>query len=305
MSINKIGAYLKDELKNSIVRFNEEMMFHTSFRIGGIADIFISISHGSIDDIKRAVVIARDSAFPLKVIGCGSNLLISDDGLRGIVLDCKDALNQIVFNDNRVTVGAGCLLKNLSLEAAKRGLSGLEFSVGIPGSVGGALIMNAGANNCDISNVVETVKILDTDGNLFVLDKKDMSFGYRHSRLKGDKYIILSAELILNRGDREAISQLMEDEIKKRNEKFPLDFPNAGSIFKRPKEGYPGKWIEMAGCKGMRVGDAEVSVKHANFIINRGNAKARDVLSLIDKVKEMVFKKFDVALEPEIIFWDS
>lgn len=303
MLINKIGAYLKNELKNSILRFNEEMRLHTSFKIGGIADIFIS--HGSIDDIKKAVVTARNAAVPLKVIGCGSNLLISDNGVRGIVLDCKNALNQIIFNDNRVIVGAGCLLKNLSLEAAKRGLSGLEFAVGIPGSVGGALIMNAGANDCDISTVVATVNILDTDGNLFMLDKKDMSFGYRHSRLNGGKYIILSAELVLNRGNKEAISQLMENEIKKRNEKFPLDFPNAGSIFKRPKEGYPGKWIEMAGCKGMRVGDAEVSIKHANFIINRGNAKACDVLSLIDKVKEMVFKRFNVTLEPEIIFWDS
>lgn len=225
--------------------------------------------------------------------------------MRSVVLDCKTALNSIVFKGKKVKVGAGCTLKILSEQAAKRGLSGVELAVGIPGSVGGALIMNAGAYDYNIGNIVENVTVLDPDSNIIVIDKKHLSFDYRHSNLKDTNYIILSAELALENGNKKRLFKLMKDELENRIKKFPLDYPNAGSIFKRPKEGYPGKWIEMAGCKGMRIGDAEVSTKHANFIINKGNAKANDVIQLINKVKRIVFKKYNVSLEQEIIFWEA
>ena len=199
----------------------------------------------------------------------------------------------------------GALLKTFSERAADVGLSGVEQAVGIPGTVGGALIMNAGANGYNIGNLVESVTVLGLDGKIEVLKKGELSFNYRHSSLKNQDCIILQTELMLENGKNELICRLMNDELESRNKKFPLEYPNAGSIFKRPKEGYPGKWVEMAGCKGMSVGGAEVSTKHANFIINKCNAKAEDVLSLINKVQEAVFKKFKILLEKEIIFWGN
>ncbi|MGR3318375.1 MAG: UDP-N-acetylmuramate dehydrogenase [Candidatus Anammoxibacter sp.] len=303
MPLNEITSFLKTDLKNSTVRFNERMSLYTSFKIGGVADAVVS--PGSFDDLKKVVKIAHKTQIPLNVLGNGTNLLVSDEGVKSIVLDCKTALSSIAFNGRRVTVGAGCTLKTLAEEAAKRGLSGVELAVGIPGSVGGALIMNAGAYDYNIGNIVENVTVMDMEGNTFVMDKKNLSFDYRRSNLKDANYIILNAELALEKGETKRLFKFMQDELESRTKKFPLDYPNAGSIFKRPESGYPGKWIEMADCKGLRVGDAEVSTKHANFIINRGRAKASDVLQLIDKVQKIVFDKFNVSLEQEIIFWGA
>lgn len=301
MPLKEIISFLKYSLKCSTVRFNERMSLYTSFRIGGTADVLISPR--SFDDLVKVVEIGRSVQMPLNILGNGTNLLVSDRGVRSIVLDCKTALNSISFEGKTVKVGSGCALKTLSEEAANRGLSGVELAAGIPGSVGGALIMNAGAYEYNIGNFVKNVTVLDMEGNTIVLDKKHLSFEYRRSNLRDTNYIILGAELELEKGNKERLFKLMNDELENRAKKFPLDYPNAGSIFKRPKEGYPGKWIEMAGCKGMRIGDAEVSAKHANFIINKGNAKADDVIQLINKVREIVFSKFNVSLEQEIICW--
>lgn len=301
MQNNEIIAVLESNLKPSSLRYSECMGPHTSFRIGGAADVYVSPE--SLDEIICTVKIAKDMGVPLKVFGNGTNILVSDEGLRCIVLDCKRAVNDINFNGKRVDVGAGALLKTFSEKAADEGLSGVEQAVGIPGTVGGALIMNAGANGYNIGNLVESVTVLSMDGKIEVLKKGELSFNYRHSSLKNEDYIILQTELMLENGNKELICKVMSDEIENRNRKFPLEYPNAGSIFKRPKEGYPGKWVEMAGCKGMSVGGAEVSMKHANFIINKDNAKAKDVLCLIDKVQEAVLKKFKILLEKEIIFW--
>lgn len=303
MPQKETNSFLKTNLKNSIVRFNKRMSLYTSFKIGGVADVVVSPA--SFDDLVKVVKIARSMQIPLNILGNGTNLLVSDKGVRNIVLDCKTALNTIVFNGRRVKVGAGCTLKTLSEEAAKRGLSGVELAIGIPGSIGGALIMNAGAYEYNIGNIVENVAVLDMDGNTFVIDKKHLSFDYRQSSLRDRNYIILSTELMLEKGNKKRSLKLMNEELENRIKKFPLDYPNAGSIFKRPKDGFPGQWIEMAGCKGMRIGDAEVSTKHANFIINKGKAKADDVIQLINNVQKIVLKKFNVSLEQEIVFWGA
>ena len=301
MPLKDVTSFLKTDLKNSIVRLDERMSSYTSFEIGGVAEIVVS--PGSLNDLEKVAKIAHKTKIPLKVLGNGTNLLVSDDGVKNIVLDCKTALNNIVFDGRRVKVGAGCTLKTLAEESAKRGLSGVELAVGIPGSVGGALIMNAGAYDYNIGNIVENVTVMDMEGNTFVIDKKHLSFDYRYSSLRDANYIILSAELGLGKGEMKRLFKIMKDELENRVKKFPLDYPNAGSIFKRPEQGYAGKWIEMAGCKGMRIGGAEVSTKHANFIINKDRAKASDVMQLIDKVKKIVHDKFNVSLEQEIIFW--
>ncbi|MGR3220666.1 MAG: UDP-N-acetylmuramate dehydrogenase [Candidatus Anammoxibacter sp.] len=302
MPLKEIASFFKTDLKNSSVRFGERMSLHTSFKIGGVADAIVS--PGSFEDLKKVVEIAHKTQISLNVLGNGTNLLVSDEGIKSIVLDCKTVLNSIAFDGRRVKVGAGCTLKKLAEEAAKRGLSGVELAVGIPGSVGGALIMNAGAYDYNIGNIVENVTVMDMEGNTFVINKKNLSFNYRHSNLKDANYIILNTELSLEKGETKRLFKFMDDELESRLKKFPLDYPNAGSIFKRPEQGYPGKWIEMSGCKGLRIGDAEVSTKHANFIINKGKAKARDVIQLIEKVQKVVLDKFNVSLEMEIIFWE-
>ena len=301
MSLVKLNKSFTACLKESIVKFNEKMSLYTSFKIGGNADIFVVPS--SIDELVKVVNLAHNEQVKINVIGNGSNLLISDNGVRCVVVSCKIAMNKISFNGSNVLVGAGCSLETLSEETAKNGLSGLEMAVGIPGTVGGALIMNAGAHEYNIGNIVKNVTILDSEGNKRVLDKKELSFDYRYSNLRGLNCIILNTEIELSRGNKERLFKIMNNELQDRKKKFPLDYPNAGSIFKRPAEGFPGKWIEMAGCKGMRVGDAEVSLKHANFIINNGNASASDVMQLIRDIKKVVSDKFEVDLKEEIICW--
>lgn len=298
---DEIISILESSLKPESLRFGEDMRNHTSFKIGGNADVYVSPE--SVDEIKTIVKISKDNEIPLKILGNGTNILVPDEGLRSIVLDCKRAVNSVTFDGVRINAGAGVLLKSFSENAAEMSLSGVEQAVGIPGTVGGALIMNAGANGYNIGNLVESVTVIDMDGEISVLDKKELSFNYRHSNLKDENFIILQTVLSLVKGRKDAIWEVMNNELESRNRKFPLDYPNAGSIFKRPKEGYPGKWIEMSGCKGMCIGDAEVSYKHANFIINRGNAKADDVISLIAKVQAVVYEKCKVSLEREIIYW--
>lgn len=303
MPFNEIISFLDARLTNSAcVRTDEKMSSYTSFKIGGRADLLITPS--TLDDLTAVVEAAARFHIPLKALGNGTNLLVSDDGVYGLVLDCRKALGAVTFKGRRVSVGAGCTLKTLSEAAASNGLSGTELAVGIPGSVGGALVMNAGAYDFNIGSIVKSVTVLDRDGATVLLDKNDLTFEYRNSSLRESGYVILGAELELARGNRERLFRIMDEELRGRKGKFPLEYPNAGSIFKRPKDGYPGKWIEMAGCKAMQIGGAEVSTKHANFIINKGSASASDVLQLMDKVKNAVWRQFRVTLEQEIVYWD-
>lgn len=231
-----------------------------------------------------------------KIVGFGSNLIICDE-YDGTIIKL-DEFNDISFVDNVVQVGCGYSLSKLSMECAKRGLSGLEFACGIPGSVGGAVYMNAGAYGSSVSDVLTKVWVLD-DSSVKVLPARDLNFDYRTSIFKKKKYIILKAEFVLTHKDSNLILGDVKNIMTMRREKQPLEFPSAGSVFRNP-EGYSaGRLVEKAGLKGMRVGDAEVSLKHANFIVNRGNASAEDVIKLIGEVKKIIKDKYGVSLEEE------
>lgn len=262
----------------------------TSYKLSGkISKLVFPSSVSELKDVLK-------STDKYKIVGFGSNLIISES-YDGVIIKLSE-LNEISFNKNIVCVGCGYSLSKLSMECAKKGLSGLEFACGIPGSIGGAVYMNAGAYGMSISDVLSKVWVLDGT-EIKELGINDLNFDYRNSVFKGKNYVILKAEFVLNYKDSDLILDDVKQIMNSRREKQPLEFPSAGSVFRNP-EGYSaGRLIEKAGIKGMRVGDAEVSLKHANFIVNRGNASAEDVIQLISKVKKIVKDKFDVVLEEE------
>lgn len=282
------------------IRFNSPMKDHTSFRIGGPADVLIFPNN--IEDVKNIVAYAKNKDIPYYIIGNGSNILVSDKGIRGIVIKICRVMNRIEVCDDTISVEAGALLPSISNVAMKHGLSGIEHVVGIPGTLGGGIMMNAGSCGQELGDVIEKVTILTHDGEIKEIDKKQIRFGYRYVSFQETKDIMLGAVLKLQKKEIEEIEEKMHSILKKRKEKFPLSYPNAGSIFKRKGDYFPGKLIEDAGCKKMARGNAEVSQLHANFIINKGNATANDILYLMKDVQEIVFSKFGVLLEPEIIF---
>lgn len=262
----------------------------TSYKLSGKINKLVFPS--SVSELKDVL----KSTDKYKIVGFGSNLIISES-YDGVIIKLSE-LNEISFNKNIVCVGCGYSLSKLSMECAKKGLSGLEFACGIPGSIGGAVYMNAGAYGMSISDVLSKVWVLDGT-EIKELGINDLNFDYRNSVFKGKNYVILRAEFVLNYKDSDLILDDVKQIMNSRREKQPLEFPSAGSVFRNP-EGYSaGRLIEKAGIKGMRVGDAEVSLKHANFIVNRGNASAEDVIQLISKVKKIVKDKFDVILEEE------
>lgn len=262
----------------------------TSYKLSGkISKLVFPSSVSELKDVLK-------STDKYKIVGFGSNLIISES-YDGVIIKLSE-LNEISFNKNIVCVGCGYSLSKLSMECAKKDLSGLEFACGIPGSIGGAVYMNAGAYGMSISDVLSKVWVLDGT-EIKELGINDLNFDYRNSVFKGKNYVILKAEFVLNYKDSDLILDDVKQIMNSRREKQPLEFPSAGSVFRNP-EGYSaGRLIEKAGIKGMRVGDAEVSLKHANFIVNRGNASAEDVIQLISKVKKIVKDKFDVILEEE------
>lgn len=298
----KIDVKKIENIKGQI-RINESMKNHTTFKVGGTADILILPK--DIEDVQHIVNYAKSEEISYYVIGNGSNLLVNDNGIRGIVIKICNVLNELIISEDIITVGAGCLLPSLARETMRHGLKGLEHVVGIPGTVGGGVRMNAGSGGYELSEVVEDVTILTPGGVIKKLSKEQIQFGYRSSFFQETKDIILQVTLRLQFGIAEEIKKIMDDILKKRKEKFPLAYPNAGSIFKKKGDCFPGKLIEDAGCKGMRRGDAEVSQLHANFIINKGNATAGDIIFLIKDVQDRVFTKFDIFLEPEIIFLEG
>ena len=269
----------------------------TSFHIGGKADYFVSVTDAkAVETVLRA---AKQTATPLFVLGNGSNLLVSDRGIRGAVLHLKG--NRITREENTLTAFAGTSLSALCIEAQKAGLSGLEFAFGIPGSVGGAVFMNAGAYGGEMANVLKTVTFLDENGAVQTLPAKELQLGYRTSVFKQNGAIILSAAVELSPDSPENIKQKMDDFLARRKEKQPLEWPSAGSTFKRPEGHFAGALIEQCGLKGLAVGDAAVSEKHAGFIINKGKATARDVRQLIETVRRTVLRQTGVLLEPEVL----
>lgn len=279
-------------------RFDEPMRNHTSFRIGGKADLLIFPE--DIDDLKKVLYFCSSNKIPLTVVGRGTNLLVSDKGIRGIVVNLRRGFKEVTLaEDENVVAGAGAGLQSMVNFALKKKLSGIEFAAGIPGSVGGALIMNAGAEKGEMGDVIQEVRIITAYGEIRVLKREDIKFSYRHSEFPSGSIVFQTRALLKRRGDSE-IRRKMELLIRDRRLKQPLYSHCAGSVFKNPDGDFAGRLIELAGLKGFSVGDAVVSEMHANFIINRGRAAADDVLKLIEIIKERVFTKTGVSLEEEI-----
>lgn len=290
---------LRSELAESEVRLDEPMSRHTSFRIGGPADVLVMPR--SVGDLSRAVRLTREAGLPLTITGNGSNLLVRDGGIRGVVVKLGEHFRRIEVTPPRLVVQAGALLGDVSRAAAAHGLTGLEFAVGIPGTLGGAIVMNAGAYGGEMKDVVTRVTVLDPDdGQLRELGPPQLGFGYRKSALQGTRWIVAEVEMLLKPGDPTAIRERMEELTRQRESKQPLSFPSAGSVFKRPPGGYVGPMVEGLGLKGFRIGDAQVSEKHAGFIVNCGNATAREVLALIEHVRAEVQRAYGVTLETEV-----
>lgn len=275
---------------------DEPMSKHTSLKIGGPADMFIKVNN--LDELINILNIVKKHKLPLTVIGNGTNLLVKDKGIRGITI--KLYLNQICFKGDEIEADAGVTIPVLAKKAYDNGLSGLEFASGIPGTLGGAIKMNAGAYGGEIKDIVLETTYLDKDLNLRTISNKEHNFSYRHSVFEDTEDIIICTRLKLSKGNKENIKNKMEENLLKRKEKQPLDFPNAGSIFKRKNEYIVAQIIDKCGLKGYNIGDAYISEKHAGFIINKGAAKAEDVIKLIEHIKAVINKEYNIDLELEI-----
>ncbi|MCQ2496784.1 MAG: UDP-N-acetylmuramate dehydrogenase [Lachnospiraceae bacterium] len=277
---------------------------YTSFKIGGKADVLVNPE--TPEDIREVYLFAKKNEIPLYVLGNGSNMLVSDEGFRGIILLIKDRQPEINIGETEnpkqvsISVTAGCSLAKLAQEAAAQGLTGLEFAAGIPGTVGGAVVMNAGAYGGEIKDVLDFADCMDEDGEIFRLSNEECEFGYRSSVIQKKKYIVLYASFILERGDVSKIKAEIKELNERRREKQPLELPSAGSTFKRPEGKFAGKLIEDAGLKGYSVGAAQVSEKHCGFVVNRGGATAAEVYGLISDIIEKVYENSGVVLEPEV-----
>jgi UDP-N-acetylmuramate dehydrogenase len=272
------------------------MSAHTTFRIGGQADLFLEINNE--EELKSVLGLLAGDFF---LIGNGSNLLVSDKGIRGAVIHLSKSFNDIAIEGNTITAKAGATLAAIARCAYDNSLKGFEFAAGIPGSLGGAIVMNAGAYDGEMRQVVKSVRLMDYSGNIIVKTNEEMHFSYRHSLLKEEKYIVLEVVIELSKGEKADIKAKMDDLAKRRRDKQPLEYPSAGSTFKRPQGYFAGKLIEDAGLRGYRVGGAQVSEKHCGFVVNVDNATANDVNTLIKDVQEKVMETSKVVIEPEVI----
>ena len=294
--INEIEAFAD---KGALI-LEEPLCNHTTFRVGGKADAFLSVSNE--EQLQKAVFLCKEYNMPFLVLGNGSNLLVSDNGYQGMVILVGNDMSEITVDANRVTAMAGATLASVAQTAARHSLGGMEFASGIPGTIGGAIVMNAGAYDGEMKMVVERVRVLTQDGEMLILSNEELEFGYRTSRVKKEKLIVLSVTLLLQPQKKELIIEKMNDFAARRREKQPLEFPSAGSTFKRPEGMFAGKLIMDAGLRGYSVGDAQVSEKHCGFVINKGNATAKEIHKLIYDVQDKVKESFGVTLEPEVIF---
>ena len=277
----------------------EPMTKHTSFHIGGPAELMAQPQSEA--ELQSLLLKAAEAAVPVTLVGNGSNLLVRDKGIRGLVIKLGSMLRDIKVSGNVLTFGSGVSLAQASRKAAELGLSGMEFAVGIPGSIGGAVYMNAGAYDGEMSKVVKSVRVMDAAGEVSELSAGELDFGYRHSALQGSDKIVTSVTVELSAGDKQAIAEKMADFSNRRITKQPLELPSAGSMFKRPPGYFAGTLIDQTGLKGYTVGGAQVSTKHAGFVVNIGGATAADVLQLISDVQAKVFAAHGVHLEPEVL----
>ena len=298
MNIDIIKNECKKQGIDSIIKYDEPLKNHTSLRIGGPADVFCS--PGNVEDLKKVVSISKEYNIPFWVMGNGTNLLILDNGIRGLVINLNKDFKKIEFSDKIVKVGAGVSLVYLSKIVLNRELSGLEFACNIPGALGGAIINNASFKGNCMTDVVRDVTFLTRENKIERISKPNLNFNYRECNLKGKPVIILEATLLLKKGNKEEIESKIKQNIEIRKTKQPLDKLSAGSIFKNPPGYYAGELVEKVGAKGLSRGKAEVSTKHANFIINNGGASAGDILYLIEEIEKRVKKNYGIKLEREI-----
>lgn len=279
---------------------NVEMKSHTSFRVGGKARYFAKPE--SAEEVALSKDFAKENGLPLFVLGRGSNVVVSDAGFDGVIIQLGKPFSQFKFDGETLSAGAGASLSALARACATLGLSGLHLLAGIPGSVGGAVSMNAGAYGQEISKTLEAVQFLGEDNAIREFSAEECLFGYRSSAFRESAKILLSATFSLKRGQAAELLAEQKKVLEERRQKQPLEYPSAGSMFKRPENAFPGALIEQAGLKGLRIGGAEVSTKHANFIVNADNASAEDVYRLSELVREKVFQKSGIRLEREVIF---
>ena len=297
MSLQTITSYLEENMQGKY-KINEPVSKHTSFRIGGPADVLILPTNT--EELADIMEVIRKEAVDITIMGNGSNLLVRDKGIRGVVVKIGNNLKNIICDGENIVAEAGVSLGAVSNQAAIRGLTGLEFAVGIPGSLGGAVYMNAGAYDGQMQDVVTAVTVLTKKGEFKRIPSTELSFAYRSSALQNTDDIITSVDMHLVKGQPSAISVKMADFTNRRTTKQPLDFPSAGSMFKRPPGYFAAALVEEAGLKGYKVGGAQVSEKHSGFVINRGNATAKDVLQLIKDVQDKVYAKSGQKLIPEV-----
>ena len=297
---SEIRKMFCDLLGEDRVFTEEAMSQHTTFKIGGPADYFLMPDKG--EDVGRVIKICKEKEIPYFILGNGSNLLVGDGGYRGAVIQIYRNMSSVTVEGNEITAQAGALLLAVAAKDKNASLTGFEFAGGIPGTIGGAVVMNAGAYGGEMKDVLTEVTVMNAEGDIFTLPTEELELGYRTSIIKTAGYIVLEAKIRLKEGDPEVIRETMKDLTIRRTTKQPLEYPSAGSTFKRPEGYFAGKLIMDSGLAGYQVGGAQVSEKHCGFVINAGDATARDVRTLMDNVRDIVYKKYGVTLEPEVKF---
>ncbi len=297
---SSIYEYIKEILPEENIFFDEPMSRHTTFRVGGRAECLLRITEK--EQLTRLIPYLQLTEQDYFILGNGSNLLVGDKGYQGIIVQLAAEGSSVSVEGERLRIPAGVSLAEAAGIARDHGLTGMEFASGIPGTLGGAMVMNAGAYGGEMKQITESVEVMGKDGEILRLDNATMEFGYRTSVIKNRPFIVLEAVLKLEQGDREEISQTMEELRRKREEKQPLEYASAGSTFKRPEGYFAGKLIMDAGLRGFRIGGARVSEKHCGFVVNTGTASAADIRDVIEEVQQKVKEKFGVSLEREVIY---
>lgn len=309
MKTNRKDTTLKENIKFQLeqivgeknIKENEPMSNHTTFRIGGVVDYFVIPE--TKEQIQKVLLFCKENKIPYYIIGNGSNLLVGDKGFRGVIVQIDKTFDEIIFVDETtVKAQAGVMLSKLASKIAEKSLTGFEFAWGIPGTLGGAVYMNAGAYGGEIKDCIVSALVLDENNEIKTLTKEELELSYRSSIIQKKDYVVLEAVFRFEKGDKEAILAKMAELNEKRREKQPLNYPSAGSTFKRPEGYFAGKLIMDAGLSGYKIGGAMVSNKHCGFVVNVGNATAKDVQTLMQNVDKIVYEKFGVHLEPEVRF---
>lgn len=294
----ELGKKLLSILKEEQVKKDEPMKSHTTFRVGGPADYFVTPQ--TTEEVAKVIETCTQEKVPYYIVGNGSNLLVSDKGYEGVIIQIYKQMNQVKVEGAQIHAQAGALLSMIAKRALDAELTGFEFAAGIPGTLGGACVMNAGAYGGEMKDVLKSVTVLTGKGEVKTLAKEELELGYRTSVIAKKGYIVLEAVLELQKGEKEKIQAVMDDLKERRVTKQPLEYPSAGSTFKRPEGYFAGKLIQDAGLRGFQVGGAQVSEKHCGFVINKDQATASDVMNLMNQVSDKVYEEFGVRLQPEV-----